>query len=332
MTGREALLTLALLGCAGGAGFEALPSAPIAFVYRGVKETDRLVDEAKAREAAQRPPAENELKLNLERMERYVGARTELDLARDQQGRPALFMPSEKRLELPSSSPRGARPLAWSSDRQLMFSWKQRDSQHLFEWNPESGEIRQLTSGLESQIGGCYGPEGAFAFVQIDAVAGRSSIRIWIRRPAEDPRPVSPGPLDSHPTWSATSSRIVYVAEDLRGGSQLRWVDPLGGASGSYGPGRSPRFSPDGDWIVYSAHGADGWRLRRMRADGGGKRAFGAGKFEESDPAVSPDGRFVVFTASRTDGLPVSQLFVRSFDGSADRQLDFAGSGLLPVW
>jgi Tol biopolymer transport system component len=321
-----ALLALVLLGCAHG--FEALPAAPIAFVYRTVQETERILDDAEARQAEGRPVPENKLDLKLERLD---PARIER-LTRDQQGRLALFAARDRRLELPASLPRGARPHAWSADRQLMFSWRQRDTHHLFEWNGESGEVRQLTTGPPSQVGGCYGPDGAIAWVQIDLVDGSYVSRIWIRRSGESTRPVSPGPRDAQPSWSPTGGRLVFSAQDARGASQLRWVDPLGGGSGSYGPGRAPRFSPDGEWIVYSGLGADGWRLRRMRADGSGKRALGASGFEESDPAISPDGRFVVFVATKNEQSPISRLFVRSFDGSADRQLEFAGSGLLPVW
>jgi Tol biopolymer transport system component len=333
VTGRAALLALALLGCApSGAGFEALPAAPIAFVYRSVEETERVLDDAEARASVGRPVAENEVDLKLDRLEQLDATGSAQRMARDQQGRLALFAVREKRLELPASLPRGARPLAWSPDRRLMFRWKQRETHHLFEWNPESGEVRQLTSGPESQVGGCYGPDGAIAWVQIDAVEGRYMTRIWIRRPGEAPRPVSDGPRDSQPSWSPAGGRLVFVAQDASGGSLLRWVDPLGAEGGSYGPGRSPRFSPDGEWIVYSGRSAHGWRLRRMHADGTGKRALGTSGFEESDPAVSPDGRFVVFAVTKNEQSPISRLFVRAFDGSGDRQLEFAGSGLLPVW
>ena len=69
-----------------------------------------------------------------------------------------------------------------------------------------------------------------------------------------------------------------------------------------------------------------------MRADGTGKRSLGASGYQENDPSVSPDGRFVVYSAVRKMGSPVSSLFVRSIDGTRDRQLEFAGSGLLPAW
>jgi hypothetical protein len=39
-----------------------------------------------------------------------------------------------------------------------------------------------------------------------------------------------------------------------------------------------------------------------------------------------------VFAATKNEQSPISRLFMRAFDGSGDRQLEFAGSGLLPVW
>jgi hypothetical protein len=327
-----ALFAGLLFGCTSpGVDFAELPSAPIAFLYRSVEETERMLDEAEARLAAQQPRPEDEFGIEIEGLAKLAGLRTELDVARDQVGRLALFVAPESRLQLPAL-PRGARPMAWSSDRHLMFGSKQRDAQHLFEWDAKSGEIRQLTTGPESQISGCYGPNGAIAWSQSDLVEGRYLARIWIRRPREAPRLVSAGPNDSWPSWSPVGDRLVYSAEVAGGGWLMRWVDPQSAEQGSYGSGRSARFSPDGDWIVYSGRGKDGWRLRRMRADGSGKRALGTSGFEETVPAFSPDGRFVVFVGTKSERSPISRLFVRSFDGAADRQLEFAGSGLIPVW
>ena len=115
-------------------------------------------------------------------------------------------------------------------------------------------------------------------------------------------------------------------------GTILRWLDPDSEAGGSYGAGRSAVFSPDGQWIVYSARTRAGWKLRQMRYDGAGKRPFGGSGFEENDPSFSPDGRYVVFTAVKDAATPVGRLFVRSFESLADRQLVFSGSGRMPVW
>jgi Tol biopolymer transport system component len=335
---RAGALTLASLlglGCAsGGVALEALPAEPIAFVYRTVEETQRMVDEAEARANAARAgtSGENRFDVQLDGLERLTGLHTDQDRLRDLQGRVALFVAPERRLAMADALPRGARPVEWSSDRRLMFSWERSGPYHLYEWDSGSGEVRQLTSGPESQVSGCYGPNGALAYSQAERVDGQSVARIWVRRPGEAPRRLTAGPLDVLPRWAPSGERIVYTADDGQGGGQLRWVDPTGGASGSLGPGRAARYSPDGQWIVYSARTTVGWRLRRMRPDGSGKRALGTSRYEETAPAFSPDGRFVVFAGTPSDASPVSRLFVRSLDGGSDRQLEFAGSGLLPVW
>jgi Tol biopolymer transport system component len=143
---------------------------------------------------------------------------------------------------------------------------------------------------------------------------------------------VTEGPADGQPSWSRGGARIVYAVSDPRQGDLVRWVDPASGEGGVLARGRSPVFTPDGEWVVYSGRSAAGWKLWRMRADGSGKRNFGNSAFHENDPAVSPDGRFVVFAGTKQERSAISRLFVRPFDGSADRQLELSGSALLPVW
>ena len=330
MTGRGALLALALFGCApSGAGLDALPAAPIAFVFRTVEETERMLDEVEAKQKAGSPGPEDEFTVKLEGLEKLAGRRTAADVARDELGSVAIYTAPEKRLELPEALARRSLPLDWSADHaSLMFRSSRGGVTHLFEWIPASGEVRQLTTGFEAQIDGCYGPDGAIAWVQVE----KASIRIWVRRRGEPALPVSDGPRDLQPAWSPDGTRVVFTADDGKGGLALRWLDPLGHARGELGRGRSADFSPDGEWIVYSARSSAGWRLWRMRRDGSGKRSLGSSGFEENHPSVSPDGRYVVFEATKGAKTPTSRLFVRSFDGSVDRQLEFGGSGLVPVW
>lgn len=333
MRRRRILAACLLFGCASPAvDFAALPERPIAFVHRTLEETERMVDELRAQERAATPGPEDEFDIHLEGLQKLVGRRTQADLTRDHQGRVVLYAVREGRMERLDALPRGARPLDWSPDHgRLMFSAAQRGLIHLFEWVAATGEVRQLTSGPGSQIDGCYGPDGAIAWVEL-AAAPRAGARIWVRRPGEAPRELTEGPSDAQPAWSPDGSRLVYTRFEARGGPTLHWLDPDGGARGSYGRGRSATFSPDGEWIVYSGLTAQGWRLRRMRFDGAGKRSLGASGFEENEPAVSPDGRYVVFAATKDQRTPVSRLFVRSLDGLADRQLEITGSALLPVW
>jgi Tol biopolymer transport system component len=255
-------------------------------------------------------------------------------MLRDLLGRLALFAPPTGEIDIADFAPGGPRPLQWSPDRRrLLFTAPSRQNQHLFEWDAERREVRQLTTGRWSSSDGCYGPDGAIAYVEVVRPKGQPpSSRIWIRRPGEAARPLTDGPADGAPTWSPSGDRVVYVRIGGARREWLHWVDPVSGAGGVLTQGRSPTFTPDGAWIVYSAKTSDIWRLWRMRADGSGRLRFGASPFHENDPAPSPDGRFVAFAGSKQERSAASRLFVRPLDGSPDRQLELSGSGLVPVW
>jgi WD40 repeat protein len=324
-----ACLTLALSGCIQGAvDFSEVPEAPLAFLYRNLEETERMADELAAQQKAAQPQPDDEFEIHVEGLLR----RGPDAVLRDQLGRVALYRVRTKSLEPLEGLVRGARPLGWSPDRtRLMFSSTHLGTSSLFEWLVETGEVRALTGGPAQQIDGCYGPNGELAWVQYESAGAYAGTRIWVRRPGEMPRAVTGGPIDSQPAWSPDGTRLVYTRIEGRNAS-LHWLEPNGEGRGSFGPGRSAAFSPDGSWIVYSARTSAGWQLRRMRADGSGKRAFGRSGFHENDPTFSPDGRFVVFSATQDEVSAVSRLFVRSWDDAKDRQLVFAGSGLLPAW
>lgn len=334
MRGGDAFVACVLLGCATpGIDLATLPEAPIAFVHRTLEETERMVDEVQAQEKAARPGPEDEFDIEIEGLEKLSGRRTGTDVLRDKQGRLAFYRTRERRFEVAEALPRGARPLDWTADHsRLMFNSAPSGPTRVFEWIVATGEVRQLTSGVGSQIDGCYGPDGAIAWVQLETSGPKAGTRIWLRRPGETPRELTPGPTDAQPAWSPDGSRLVYTRFDAREGAVLHWLDPNGTASGSYGRGRSATFSPDGEWIVFSSLGPAGWRLRRMHSDGAGKRNFGTSGFNENEPDFSPDGRFVVFSAMKDEANPVTRLFVRSFDGASARQLAISGSGFLPTW
>jgi len=331
-------VALALLGC-NSPRFELaeLPDAPIAFVYRTVQESERVQDELEQQQKRAKGQGRAEpgrLEVEVERLEELTGLRGVEGSLRAQLGRVSFYVAPAGRLEAVDFAPRGARPLEWSADRtRLLFTAVSLDRLQLFEWLAATGEVRQLTRGDSPHPDGCYGPGGALAYVETVTRKGKASVaRIWIQRPGEAARPVTAGPADGQPTWSRDGGRIVYGASDKPRGEVLRWVDPATGAGGVLTRGRSPVFAPDGQWIVYSAHTSAGWKLWRMRVDGSGKRSFGASAFHENDPAVSPDGRFVVFAGTKQERSAASRLFVRPFDGTADRQLELSGSALLPVW
>jgi Tol biopolymer transport system component len=96
--------------------------------------------------------------------------------------------------------------------------------------------------------------------------------------------------------------------------------------------GRDPVVTPDGGSVVYSAPTRDGWKLWRMNPDGSGKRRFGKGPYEETDPAVSPDGRFVAYVGFLRKRHHEPLLLIRPMDGSTDRLIKLDGNTFHPAW
>ena len=292
-----------------------------------------MIDEQRQQlDEAQQGEDQEKATISLEKVKKLAGRRTDVDLVRDAQGRVAIYTVPDKSFELPPQMTRGSRPLDWSPDHGRLMFVSNPEQPHLFEWVVATGEVRQLTSGRGMEIDGGYGPDGAIVWVAYEETGPSSGTRLWVRDPGEPPREITSGPADTQPVWSPDGKRIVYTQYDERFGYVLRWVSPDGSERGDLGVGRAASYSPDGEWIVYSAQSGGGWQLRRMRADGSGKRPFGHSGFIENDPSYSPDGRFVVFSANGSKSTPITRLFVRSVEDEKDRQLEFSGSGIVPVW
>jgi Tol biopolymer transport system component len=156
-------------------------------------------------------------------------------------------------------------------------------------------------------------------------------VRLFVREPrGGEPRPITDGPLDVAPDWSPDGSKIVFQTLDEQGREAIAVIEPEGeGGPRRLARGTAPVFTPDGEWIVYSALTREGWRIWKMHADGTGRRPVGRGGDEEGDPAVSPDGRFVAFVVLEDERR---RIHVRRLDGSGDRPLITDGEGLRPVW
>jgi TolB protein len=321
---------LGALGCQGpGVSASEIPADPIAIHYRAPEDARRRA-EALARqepdaEPSEGPPALEEIGRQLAALlGAEEGAHEEIE------GRLALLDPRSGSVALLDAALPGAVPLDWSPDhRRLLFAQRVGRQVQLMEFDRETRDVRRVTSGQEAQPRGCYGPDGRIVFLAVDARRRTMVVKITAGGGAE-PERVSAFEVAHSPACAPDGSAIAYVAVLPSGAERLvTHVPAPDGPPRMIGPGRDPRFSPDGEWIVYSGPVGAGRRLFRIRPDGTGRSPIGRGNQDELRPAVSPDGRLVAYVIE-VGSRP--WLYLRRVDGSGDRILFSDGDADNPVW
>ncbi len=88
------------------------------------------------------------------------------------------------------------------------------------------------------------------------------------------------------------------------------------------GMNRQPRYSPDGEWIVYSAlrgGNVDVWSLQPRT---GAVRRLTDSPSVDYDPALTPDGKHLVFSSDRSGNF---EIWMADADGSGARQVTHDG-------
>jgi Tol biopolymer transport system component len=335
---------LGLAGCtAGGVGAGELVQPPIAVLYW---DRQAARDRADAQAELRRPHKLGVADVGDLGRAMGLGSGAEQQVAQRYPGHLALVDPATGAVRRIEQVPPSAVPLAWSPDHSalLLAAPSRRGGVQLYEYRVAEQELRLLTTGPPSHVRGDYGPGRRLVSVA-ELAGGRSRIELAAGAAAER-RIVFEGPAVYDVRWSPRGDMLLLAVIDStrreRGGGGARmlfalspeappqaWPPGPGSMLEPLGRGRDPVFSPDGEWIVYSARVGGGWRLRRMRAEGGGRLPLGRGVRDEIEPAVSPDGSLVAYV-SEEGGL--HRLFVRRIDGSGDRLLLPDGAVARPVW
>jgi hypothetical protein len=345
-------LALASFACAGGGSggsfrVESLPADPIALTYRKTDDIEKVEKqlEARAQERAQERAREVQRARpspsSVEGVREQFEARAMENAGIDLMARLALHtLPDERTVDADFAA-KGDKPVAWSADHQrLLFLSERAGNSQLFEWNRQTDAVTQLTHGDDTVLDGCYGPRGELVWSAGTPLApgaqgaATGGMRIFVRPPGEAPRPVTPGPLDTAPVWSPVESLLVYQQRGKSGLDEIVAIDPTApDTTPRYlANGRTPVFTPDGKWIVYSARTPKGWKLFRVRPDGSGKQYIQGGAMQEVEPAVSRDGKWVLFTGYYEGKPHETDLMIRPFAGGKDRKLDFDDKPHRTTW
>jgi len=249
-------------------------------------------------------------------------------------GRLALLDPRSGKVEVLEAARRGSVPLAWSPDHdRLLYAQPAERDVQIYEYERAHGTVRPITHGPTLHTQACYASHDRIVVATADHSVSPPLSRIEVSRPGGGGpfEPLSEWGAEHSPSCAPDGNSVVWERTLAEGRSELRLLAPIdGGTVQTLSPGRQPRFSSDGAWIVFSGPQQREWRIFRVRPDGSGRAPIGSGEHSEARPTVSPDGRLVVYVASETP--PRRNLYLRRFDGSGDRILFADGDGEYPVW
>ncbi len=175
---------------------------------------------------------------------------------------------------------------------------------HLYVYDLESEELRQLTTGRWDESLGVWSPDGeriAFVSNRTDEPDANANSDIWtvsadLAEPTDSPTRVTTNPgSDGSPEWSPDGRWITYET-GIR--PDLIWyaTTHLAVISADGGEARlltteldrnvsDPRFSPDGQWIWFRLEDSGEDHLARIRPDGTSLQrpvegAFSAGSYD----------------------------------------------------
>lgn len=170
--------------------------------------------------------------------------------------------------------------------------------------NNPSWTIVPTTADLGVTIDPAVTASGDFIAYASDRHDG-SNLDVWVQPTAGgDPvRVTTDAASDLNADFSPDGSRIAFTS--LRDGGGIYIVPALGGTPRLLvAHGSSPRFSPDGKWLLYQTGGrGTAAQLSLSPAAGGTPRAVAPESWRASRAAWSDDGRRIIFVGGPRAGL-----------------------------
>jgi TolB protein len=138
------------------------------------------------------------------------------------------------------------------------------------------------------------------------------------------------GDVSSNPAFSPNGNKIVFNSDrngndqlflmNFDGSNEVPLTNPVNADDGN------PRWSPDGDWIVFDREFAVGTperRICKVRPNGNGEDCLTDEDFNQvEDPDWAPNSRKIVFEGIKsTGGFTEDNIFVMRRDGTGVKQL-----------
>ena len=220
---------------------------------------------------------------------------------------------------------------AWSPDgKVLRFSVKPIgiQSSSIWEVRTDGANLHQMlahwSSPLPVEWGGSWSADGAYFFFG-SSHAGSTDLwglqekSAFLRSRTSEPFRLTTGPAAiGGALVSSTDRRKLYAAGETFQ-VELTNYDPKSRQSTVMLPGNRAsqlRYSPDGEWLVYTAAPHDLWRVHR---DGGHRTHLTGTPAFMIDPVFSPDAKQIAFVNRPADCE--NKLFVISADGGVPREL-----------
>jgi hypothetical protein len=244
-----------------------------------------------------------------------------------------LVVPTGQVRPLPDSGPE-TYPLDWSFDGLRLLVGRLGDGfVELFEWNRLTGAWDRLRPAYS--LGAAAFGSGPIRLALIEFEGARADfetrpILVDVDHAGLSRLPGTAGGQD--PDVSRDGRQVVFVQPDPRGTRESRILLAELGADEPrpLTRGSQPRFSYDGETIVFVARRRGNADIWMMRSNGTAKRPLVTSSFDEEFPALSPDGRFVVYASARERG--VSQLYMTRLEDRVEVQLTRSGQNGRPVW